>query len=130
MSDEVTCVHPADRRAGDPTPGKSREEAIAVDGLWSGFVSTEPGTASGWHHHGGHDTSSYVIEGAVRIEFGPGGSQAVEAGPGDFVHIPQHLVHREINVRTTPAREVVTRSGTGLVSPMRLHQGISRKKPK
>lgn len=37
-ADEFFCVHPADRRATDPTPGKVREEAIAVDGLWSGFV--------------------------------------------------------------------------------------------
>ena len=31
-SDEVTRVGPADRRIGDPTPGKVREQAIAVEG--------------------------------------------------------------------------------------------------
>ena len=46
-ADGFFCVHPADRHAADPTPGKVREEAIAVDGLWSGFVRTEPGVASG-----------------------------------------------------------------------------------
>jgi uncharacterized RmlC-like cupin family protein len=112
-SDEVTGVHPEDRRVADPTPGKVREQAIAVDGLWSGFVRTEPGVASGWHHHGEHDTSVYVIEGTVRVEFGPDGAQSVDAGPGDFVHIPKHLVHREVNAGSTPSQEVVTRSGTG-----------------
>ena len=36
MSDpaEVRCVHPADRRIADPTPGKVREQAIDVHGLW------------------------------------------------------------------------------------------------
>jgi uncharacterized RmlC-like cupin family protein len=112
-SDQVTSVHPADRQVADPTPGKVREQAIDVEGLWSGLVRTEPGVASGWHHHGDHDTSVYVVEGSVRIEFGPGGSQSVEAGPGDFVHIPKHLVHREVNAGSTPSQEILTRSGTG-----------------
>jgi len=111
--DEVTCVRPADRRVGDPTPGKVREQAIAVDGLWSGLVRSEPGVTSGWHHHGEHDTTVYVIDGTVRIEFGPGGAQAVDAGPGDFLHIPKHVVHRECNPGSTTAQEVVTRSGAG-----------------
>ena len=111
--DEITCVHPAGRRVADPTPGKVREQAIAIEGLWSGLVRTEPGVASGWHHHGEHDTSVYVIEGNVRIEFGPGGAQAADAGPGDFVYIPKHVVHREVNPGPTPSQEIVTRSGTG-----------------
>jgi uncharacterized RmlC-like cupin family protein len=113
VSDEVTCVHPGDRHVADPTPGKVREEAIATDGLWSGFVRTEPGVASGWHHHGDHDTSVYVIEGNVRIEFGSGGLQSSDAGPGDFVHIPKYVVHREVNPGATASREIVSRSGTG-----------------
>jgi uncharacterized RmlC-like cupin family protein len=111
--DEVTRVRPADRRVGDPTPGKVREQAIAVNGLWSGLVRSAPGATSGWHHHGENDTSVYVIDGNVRIEFGPGGAQAVDAGPGDFIHIPKHVVHRESNPGSTTAQEVVTRSGTG-----------------
>ena len=114
--DDVTCIHPADRRVGDPTPGKVREQAIDVEGLWSGLVRTEPGATSGWHHHGDYDTSVYVVAGTVRLEFGPGGAHAVEAGPGDFLHIPRHVVHREGNTGTTPSEEVVTRSGSGPVT--------------
>jgi uncharacterized RmlC-like cupin family protein len=112
-ADGVTAVHPADRLFADPTPGKVREQAIAVHGLWSGLVRTEPGVASGWHHHGDHDTAVYVVEGTVRIEFGPDGARSVDAGPGDFIHIPQHVVHREVNAGTTPSQEIITRSGTG-----------------
>ena len=110
---DVTSIPPGRRTVADPTPGKTREQAIAVDGLWSGLARTEPGVESGWHHHGDHDTSVYVIEGTVRIEFGPGGTLSAEAGAGDFVHIPKHLVHREVNPGTTPSHEVVTRSGSG-----------------
>jgi uncharacterized RmlC-like cupin family protein len=112
-ADEITCIHPDGRRVADPTPGKVREQAVAIDGLWSGLVRTEPGVASGWHHHGDHDTSVYVIHGTVRIEFGPGGAKSADAGPGDFVHIPKHVVHREVNPGPAPSQEVVTRSGTG-----------------
>jgi uncharacterized RmlC-like cupin family protein len=111
--DEITCIHPEDRTLADPTPGKAREQALDIDGLWSGFVRTEPGVASGWHHHGDHDTSVYVVEGHVRIEFGPGGAHAADAGPGDFVHIPKYVVHREVNAGSTTSQEIITRSGTG-----------------
>ena len=113
MSQEVTRIGPADRRVADPTPGKHREQAVAVEGMWSGLVRTQPGVASGWHHHGDHDTVVYVVEGAVRIEFGPDGAQAADAAAGDFVHIPRHVVHRELNVGTVPSQEIVTRAGTG-----------------
>src|SRR4051794_16396376 len=113
MSDEVTRVRPAERRVADPTPGKVRERAIEVDGLWSGFVRTEPGVTSAWHHHGEHETATYVVEGTVRIEFGPGGTRTADAEAGDFVHIPRHVVHRESNTGSTTSVEVVTRSGTG-----------------
>ena len=115
MSDEdvVTCVHPGDRRVADPTPGKRREQAVREGLLWSGLVRTEPGVASGWHHHGDHDTSVYVVEGHVRIEYGARGELSVEAGPGDFVHIPRHLVHREVNAGSTPSVEILSRAGTG-----------------
>jgi uncharacterized RmlC-like cupin family protein len=115
-TDDVRGIRPAEREVADPTPGKRREQAIATDTLWSGLVRTEAGVTSGWHHHGDHETSVYVVEGTVRIEFGPGGGQAVEGGPGDFIFIPGHVVHREVNAGTTPSQEVVTRSGTGPVT--------------
>jgi uncharacterized RmlC-like cupin family protein len=93
-----------------------REQAIAVDGLWSGLVRTEPGMMSGWHHHGDHETSVYVVDGSVRMEFGPGGARAVEAGPGDFLHVPKHVVHREGNPGASMAHVVVTRAGSGPVT--------------
>jgi uncharacterized RmlC-like cupin family protein len=40
---------------------------------------------SGWHHQGEYQTTIYVVTGALRMEFGPGGSNIVEPGPGDVV---------------------------------------------
>ena len=31
----------------------------------------------------------------MMVEFGPGGSELVEVGEGDFIYIPARLIHRE-----------------------------------
>jgi serine phosphatase RsbU (regulator of sigma subunit)/uncharacterized RmlC-like cupin family protein len=116
QADSVIRVPPGDRVVGDPTPGMVREQAVAVDGLWSGLVSTEAHMISGWHHHGDHDTSVYVIDGALRMESGPGGATVVDAGPGDFVYVPKRVIHRESNPGDTAAHAVVTRAGHGPVT--------------
>lgn len=68
---------------------------------------------SGWHHHGDYQTFAYVVAGRARIEYGPGGAKTTEAGPGDFLHIPKHVVHRESNPGEEEQRVVLFRVGTG-----------------
>lgn len=97
----------------DPTPGMSRSVAMHEAGMWTGVVDTEPGSVSGWHHHGDHETTLYVVEGRMRIESGPGGSVVVEGGPGDFLRVPAGAVHRESNPGGGTARAVIVRCGTG-----------------
>jgi uncharacterized RmlC-like cupin family protein len=106
-------VTSGDRREEDPTPGMRREAAVTTGRLWSGVVTTRAGAASGWHHHGDHDTAIYVVSGSVRLESGPGGDSVVEAGPGDFVYVPPGAIHREINGGSTTSELVVTRAGHG-----------------
>lgn len=113
VDDPVVRVTPGELQEADPTPGMVREEAIAVGGMWAGLVRTEARAASGWHHHGDHDTTIYVVEGDVRIEFGPDGERVMEAGPGDFIHVPKHVVHRESNPADVASRIVVVRAGRG-----------------
>ena len=99
--------------ASDPTPGMRRRVAVEVDGLWAGVVHTDPGAVSGWHHHGEHHTSIYLVSGRMRLDYGPGGAESVEAGPGDFLHVPPGTVHREANPGTETSTAVVTRAGRG-----------------
>jgi uncharacterized RmlC-like cupin family protein len=68
---------------------------------------------SGWHHHGDHETVIYVLTGSLRMEFGPGGAETVEAAPGDFLHVPRGAVHREANPSAEAADIVVVRAGRG-----------------
>jgi uncharacterized RmlC-like cupin family protein len=111
--DAIEVVTPADRTEGPSTPGMDRQQAFAGEGLWAGFVRTDAGMVSGWHHHGDHESVIYVLTGSLRMESGPGGQEVVEARPGDFIRVPRGVVHREGNPTTQPADIVVFRTGRG-----------------
>jgi uncharacterized RmlC-like cupin family protein len=91
----------------------ARLTAIETAGMWAGIARTEPGSISGWHHHGEPESAIFVLSGALRMEFGPGGSETFDAGPGDFVHVPRGAIHRESNPAAEHADIVVVRAGGG-----------------
>jgi uncharacterized RmlC-like cupin family protein len=111
--DPIQVVTPAERTEGPATPGMDRQQAFASDGLWAGFVRTDAGMVSGWHHHGDYESVIYVVEGVLRMESGPGGREVAEARPGDFIRVPKGVVHREGNPTAQPADIVVFRAGRG-----------------
>lgn len=97
----------------NPTAGMTRAHAITANGLTSGRVSSAPGMISGWHHHGMHETSIYVVTGTLHMEFAGG---AFDAQEGDFIHVPAGAVHRESNPRREPNLAVFSRAGRGAVT--------------
>jgi uncharacterized RmlC-like cupin family protein len=90
-----------------------REQAIATDGMWAGYVRTSAAMISGWHHHGAYETTIYVLSGGLHMEFGPAGGGTIEAGPGDFVYVAPGTIHRESNPTDVESHILVVRSGTG-----------------
>jgi uncharacterized RmlC-like cupin family protein len=113
MTEPLRRIPTAQLPKAETWPGVTRQEAVASGVLWSGLASLAPGASTGWHHHGQHETSLYVISDAVRLEFGPSGSEVIECGPGDFVHVPGGTVHRESNPGSAEATTVMTRAGEG-----------------
>jgi uncharacterized RmlC-like cupin family protein len=115
--DRIEVVEAQNRTAppAGQTPGMVREQAFSSEGIWSGVVFTEPGATSGWHHHGEHDTYFYVAAGRAILEFGAGGSEKVDAAPGDFVHVPRRTVHRERNPSDETSELILFRLGSGEV---------------
>jgi uncharacterized RmlC-like cupin family protein len=112
-SDDVRRIRPEERAEGTATPGMTREQAIATDGMWAGLVRTAPGMITGWHHHGDYESTIYVMTGALRMEFGPGGADVLVAEPGDFLFVAAGAIHRESNPTGVESEIIVVRSGSG-----------------
>ena len=111
----VRKAGPEELSQGQPTSGMIRKEAFSTGRMWAGLLRTEPGMVSGWHHHGEHESTIYMLTGALRMEFGPGGAEVVTAEPGDFLYVAPGAVHRESNPAAEPAAAVVVRAGSGEV---------------
>jgi uncharacterized RmlC-like cupin family protein len=115
MSEPVRKVRDDELRDDEGTPGLRRRVAFDGDGHWFGHVEAAPETMSGWHHHGDNVTIGYVLEGTVTLEFGEGGRERVEVGPGEYFRVPEHVVHREGNMSSQPGQVVLVRVGDGPV---------------
>ena len=69
--------------------------------IWFGKVSNEPGFRSLPHHHGEAETGGYVLKGHGRIYYGENYAQYGDMTEGDFVFVPPHMPHVEVNMSTT-----------------------------
>ncbi len=109
---EVVAANDRVQPPGQQTRGMVREQAFAGDDRWVGYVHSDPGEWSGWHHHGETDTYFYVLQGGVDFEFGVAGD-TTEVGTGEFCHVPGGLVHRERPHPGQRAELVLVRIGSG-----------------
>jgi uncharacterized RmlC-like cupin family protein len=107
-------VRREDRRPATGLPVGSRgEEAFSDPRGWVGFIELPPGAVSGWHHHGEWDSYACVQRGVLRWEYGPGGREALEVGPGDVGRMPARIVHRDVSAGTEDLEMVLFRAGEG-----------------
>jgi uncharacterized RmlC-like cupin family protein len=112
---EIEITRPDDRVVSETgaTSGVNREQAFAGDDVWVGLVRTAPRQPSGWHHHGENETYFWVEQGTIQMEFGANGARSVIAHPGDFVHVPAGLIHREVNPTDDAGVLLLVRVGSG-----------------
>ena len=101
------------RRETSQTPGMEREEAVRTTSMWAGLARTAGHTFSGWHYHGAYESIIHVLRGRVRLEFGPGGRETLEAAPGDTLYVAPGEVHREGNPGDDQSEILVVRGGEG-----------------
>jgi uncharacterized RmlC-like cupin family protein len=98
------------------TPGMHREAAVnhasaGAERIWAGTVEIQPGALTGPHHHGPLESVIYVLRGRARMRWGDRLEFASEAGPGDFIYVPPHVPHQEINAsQDEPLSSVVVRT--------------------
>jgi uncharacterized RmlC-like cupin family protein len=100
--DGVKMVHSDELDLNTPqTSGMTRAAAIThartgASKLWAGTMLVQPDAKTGPHHHGELETVLYV----VKAEFECDGDKlefSDEARPGDFIYVPPHVPHQEIN---------------------------------
>ena len=110
---EVRSIAPQQRTTLPAPAGASfvREQILAEGKLWVGVVTTQPGAASPWHHHGDHQTYAYVLEGEATVEVA---DRRIRAEADGSLHvIPAGLPHRELNEGSTPNKILIIRIGEG-----------------
>jgi uncharacterized RmlC-like cupin family protein len=113
-SDQTHLVRAGDRkRETTQTPGMEREQAVRTPAMWAGIAKTAGNTFSGWHHHGAYESVIYVLRGRVRLEFGKGGKDVLDAAADDTLYVAPGEVHREGNPDDEPSEIVVVRGGSG-----------------
>ncbi len=109
-------VRPENRTPDMASGAMLREAAISGDlvgaqKLWVGTVELPPGAMSAVHHHGDSESAIYLISGRGRFCSGDELNEVFDAQAGDFVWVPPHVPHAEINASDTePVRMVVVRS--------------------
>ncbi|MGW1797534.1 cupin domain-containing protein [Streptomyces sp. NPDC001984] len=103
-SDPQVRVAHHDQLDGNTPQTRGLIREVAFDGRTPGSAhlsafrsNVKPGAATGAHHHGDQETVLYIISGAARFRWGDKLENVVEAGPGDFVFVPAHVIHQEIN---------------------------------
>lgn len=89
------------------SPGIARHLAFKGEGYMVIRARSNPGVVSGWHHHGDYDVYGYVALGSARLEGKDEDDNVVSLQQGDFLHVPPHTVHREINPSSDEGNEVI-----------------------
>jgi uncharacterized RmlC-like cupin family protein len=118
----IKVIRPSDRDCNTAqTTGMTREAGVSPETsgastIWSGWVSTPPGLASGAHHHGDCETAIYVIKGRVRFSWGDKLQHHEDVQAGDFLYVPPNEVHVEENLSDTePVEFIVSRGCSGIL---------------
>ena len=112
----LRVIAPKDREPDVASGSMLREAAVSermvgAERLWLGWVELPPGLVSSVHHHGAAESGIFILSGHARFVSGEGLDRVHDADPGDFVWVPPHEVHVELNRSSNePVRMVVARS--------------------
>ena len=90
-------------------------ETVGASRIWLGTVTAAPHMRSLPHHHGEAETAVYILRGHLRVYFGEGFTETVEAGPGEFLYVPPLIPHIEENPYDEEYEAVLARSPDNIV---------------
>lgn len=112
---EIFYVSKDDLKDGPNTPGQLRKSALSSHGMWVGECQvTAREIPSQWHHHKDYDSMMFMLEGRIRVDWGPDGEKSFELGPGDYAFFGRRAIHRaQIIDAPEDCRYVFVRIGQG-----------------
>jgi uncharacterized RmlC-like cupin family protein/enamine deaminase RidA (YjgF/YER057c/UK114 family) len=126
----LVIVAPGDRiiHGAEQTRGMIREsgvtpETVGARQLWTGYVTTPPGMASGAHHHGDAESSIFVVSGHARFTWGDRLEHGRDTGPGDFIYVPPRVIHAERNLSETEPFVFVVARNSGSMTTINVEIG-------
>lgn len=84
---------------------------VGARGLCLELAVIPPGARAKAHLHTDHESAAYIISGELVLWFGEGLQERINAGPGDFLYIPDGVPHLAMNRSTTePVTAVLART--------------------
>ena len=87
------------------------QDTVGAQKIWLGYVELPPACTAAVHHQGEAESGIYIISCHARFFTCEGLEQVHDADAGDFVWVPPHMVHVEMNrSQTESVHMVVARS--------------------
>jgi len=96
----VRVVRGGELQPGPASHDMSRTMTEVADVVSAAVARNLPQAISGWHHHGDRIACVYMLQGQLRLEWGPVGRETIEVSAGDFYVIFPNTIHREANPGT------------------------------
>ena len=93
----VQVARGSDLSEGVSTDTLTRRLSDVGDLVTVDEAHTAPQASPGWHNHAENTAYVYVLQGQLRIEWGPGGRESADLAAGDFYVIAPNTIHRETN---------------------------------
>lgn len=72
-------------------------ETVGARGLSMDVQTIPPGAESPIHLHAGFEAGLFILSGRIVHRYGPGMSQSVESGPGEFIYVEPDVPHQSLN---------------------------------
>jgi uncharacterized RmlC-like cupin family protein len=74
--------------------------SAGATGLSMNLVVIPPSGEAEPHRHRGYETAVYLLQGQVRVRYGPALAESLILQPGDFLFIPADMPHQPVNLST------------------------------
>jgi uncharacterized RmlC-like cupin family protein len=99
--------------AATPWPDQSWDVVFETETATLVRREIPPATQTPWYTYGERTAYGYVLDGTVRLEYGPDDADALSLGADEFFWVPAGVAHRDVTPGSEPAVVLVALVGSG-----------------